>query len=98
MRPFLRPAVQSSIITAFGYPPTPTFSFQTLYRRLSQQGYLIYPGKLSRADTFRIGTIGQVFPRDVEQLVQAIGTALREMNVGRGEARHAEADVQPRSG
>ena len=77
--PYLRPEVQSYIITAFAYPDRPGFSFQSLYRMLSQQGFLIYPGKLSQADTFRIGTIGQVFPPDVARLVNAIGDALDHM-------------------
>ena len=37
--------------------------------------FVIYPGKVSVADTFRIGTIGQVFPDDVQRLLRAIGAA-----------------------
>jgi 2-aminoethylphosphonate-pyruvate transaminase len=79
LRPYLRPEVQSYIITAFAYPDLPGFSFAGLYRSLSQQGFLIYPGKLSQADTFRIGTIGQVFPPDVARLVNAIYEAFDHM-------------------
>ena len=79
LRPYLPPAVQSHIITAFRLPPLPGFSFDAFYRRLSEDGFIIYPGKLTKADTFRIGTIGRLFPADIEQLVHAIRQVLREM-------------------
>src|SRR5271165_4288066 len=44
-RSFLRPAVQSWIITAFHYPADPRFSFEGLYLQLSEKGFIIYPGK-----------------------------------------------------
>src|SRR5690606_30883443 len=50
-RPYLPPSVQSCIITSFHYPPDPGFSFDAFYRRLSDRGHIIYPGKISRADT-----------------------------------------------
>ena len=79
IRPYLRREVQSQIITAFASPATPGFSFPAFYRRLSERGFLIYPGKLTQVDTFRIGTIGRLFPSDLEQLIQAIGKTLIEL-------------------
>jgi 2-aminoethylphosphonate-pyruvate transaminase len=79
IQPYLKREVQSHIITAFTYPRTPSFSFSAFYRGLSERGFLIYPGKLTQVDTFRIGTIGRLFPSDVQQLVLAIGHALLEM-------------------
>lgn len=79
--PYLAPAVQSWIITSFPYPRDPRFTFADFYRRLSERGFIIYPGKISRADTFRIGTIGRLFPADLEQLVAAIELVLRDMGV-----------------
>ena len=75
--PFLRPDLQSFIITAFGYPDTPAFRFPDFYRHLSDRGMIIYPGKLTRRDTFRIGTIGRLFPEDIAALVNAVEAALR---------------------
>src|SRR5213594_2972825 len=60
-RVYLDPKVQSCIITSFYYPSDPNFNFQTLYRRLSDKGFIIYPGKISQADTFRIGSVGRLF-------------------------------------
>jgi 2-aminoethylphosphonate-pyruvate transaminase len=46
---------------------------------LSGCGFIIYPGKLTKVDTFRIGTIGRIFPADIEQLVYAIEHVLLKM-------------------
>ncbi len=77
-QPYLDPAVQSCIITAFLYPDLPGFDFATLYERLSDSGYIIYPGKLSQADTFRIGSIGRIHPADVRALLAALDLATRD--------------------
>ena len=41
---------------------------------------IIYPGKLTRVDTFRIGTIGRLFETDIAQLLHAIEDVLRDMS------------------
>ncbi|MCR8643074.1 2-aminoethylphosphonate--pyruvate transaminase [Paenibacillus sp. N1-5-1-14] len=64
--------VQSPIITAFRYPDSSNFTFKELYNRLKEEGFVIYPGKISAADTFRIGNIGDVHPADMERLVEVI--------------------------
>jgi 2-aminoethylphosphonate-pyruvate transaminase len=78
IRPYLDPAVQSHIITAFHYPAG-EFDFAVFYRKLSERGFIIYPGKLTQVDTFRIGNIGRLFPTDMEQLVGAIEAVLQQM-------------------
>lgn len=82
IRPYLDPKVQSHIITAFHYPDGP-FEFDRFYRMLSDRGFIIYPGKLTQVNTFRIGNIGRLFPADLEQLVNAIGLVLGEMRGGK---------------
>ena len=79
-RPLLAPAVQSHIITAFRYPDA-GFDFGVFYGKLSERGFIIYPGKLTQVDTFRIGNIGRLFPQDLEQLVAAIAAVLAEMDI-----------------
>lgn len=79
---YLQPEDQGPIITSFRYPSDPNFDFGTFYEGLNARGFVIYPGKLSDADTFRIGTIGRIFPADVEQLLAAIEATLAEMGVG----------------
>lgn len=62
---------QSPIITSFYYPSA-SFDFQSFYQQLKAKGFVIYPGKISQADTFRIGNIGDVHPDDFRRLVDAI--------------------------
>lgn len=64
---------QSPIITSFYYP-TADFDFIRFYQRLKAKGFVIYPGKISQADTFRIGNIGDVYPDDFSRLVDAIAS------------------------
>ena len=62
---------QGPIITSFLYPSA-DFDFTSFYARLKEKGFVIYPGKISDADTFRIGNIGDIFPKDMEALIQSI--------------------------
>ena len=62
---------QGPIITSFLYSSA-DFDFASFYERLKAKGFVIYPGKISHADTFRIGNIGDVFPEDMEALIRAI--------------------------
>jgi len=75
---YLRPQIQGHIITSFLYPKDGNFNFERFYRKLSDRGFVIYPGKLSKADAFRIGNIGQIFPDDVRSLIVAIQEVLEE--------------------
>ena len=63
--------LQSPIITSFEYPAE-NFSFRDFYAQLKKAGFVIYPGKISKMETFRIGTIGQVFPDDIKKLLEII--------------------------
>jgi 2-aminoethylphosphonate-pyruvate transaminase len=71
--PLLDVSLQSPIISSFLYP-TPAFSFSSFYNDLKNKGFVIYPGKISEKDTFRIGTIGDVHPDDFKNLIEAIAT------------------------
>ena len=73
--------LQGHIITSFHYPSHANFDFEDFYGRLSEKGFVIYPGKLSQADCFRIGTIGRIFPEDIRQLLTAIETTLAALGV-----------------
>jgi len=76
------PREQSSpIIGSFLYPAHPRFDFPDFYRRLSARGFLIYPGKLTRAECFRLGNIGQLFPADMQALLVAVKAVADEMGL-----------------
>lgn len=62
---------QGCIITSFLYPSA-DFDFEDFYNKLKGKGFVIYPGKISDADTFRIGNIGDIFPSDIKALLEAI--------------------------
>lgn len=79
-QPLLPDDLQSPIITSFLYPDN-TFSFRAFYDALKRLGFVIYPGKISQADTFRIGTIGHVFPADIDRLLVAVDAAVRELGL-----------------
>ncbi|NRQ57108.1 2-aminoethylphosphonate--pyruvate transaminase [Brevibacillus sp. HD1.4A] len=72
LRVLLPKESQSPFITSFYYPEVESFSFAELYERLKQAGFVIYPGKISQANTFRIGNIGEVYPADMERLLAAV--------------------------
>jgi 2-aminoethylphosphonate-pyruvate transaminase len=78
---YLRPEHQSAIITTFHYPAEPGFRFEEFYDRLNAKGMVIYPGKLTHAECFRIGTIGRLFEADICALLAAIQETLQEMGI-----------------
>ncbi|HAU4907720.1 TPA: 2-aminoethylphosphonate--pyruvate transaminase [Aeromonas hydrophila] len=73
--PLLPEQWQSPIITAFYSPLHPDYRFADFYLRLKAQGFVIYPGKVSQADCFRIGNIGDVTPARVRGLLAAMASA-----------------------
>jgi 2-aminoethylphosphonate-pyruvate transaminase len=78
---YLEPKNQGYIITSFRYPDHPNFRFDEFYRQLNEKGYVIYPGKVSEGNCFRIGHIGRIFPSDTCDLLAAIRTTLGEMEI-----------------
>jgi len=63
---------QSPIITGFINPTEPGYDFMRFYSLLKEKGFVIYPGKVTGIDSFRIGTIGHVFPEDIDRLIVAV--------------------------
>jgi len=78
---YLRPEDQSHVITSFRYPKHPNWDFEEFYRRLNEKGYVIYPGKLSDADCFRIGTIGRIGTNEMHELLGGITRVVKEMGL-----------------
>lgn len=78
---YLPPEDQGYIITSFLYPEDSNFSFELFYEKLNEKDYVIYPGKVSNADCFRIGNIGRIFESDVRALLAAIRETIAEMGI-----------------
>ncbi len=73
--------LQAPIIVTFHMPKDPAFDFQRFYDGLSERGFLIYPGKLTVADSFRIGCIGRLYPKDMHSALAAVRDVLAELGV-----------------
>ena len=71
-KPSLPEKLQSPIITSFCYPEKLAISFKEMYDTLKLGGYVIYPGKISKAETFRIGNIGEVYESDILGLLKKV--------------------------
>ncbi|MGI9402022.1 MAG: 2-aminoethylphosphonate--pyruvate transaminase [Rhizobiaceae bacterium] len=71
----------SPIIVTFFSPADPAFSFDKFYQLMKESGFIIYPGKLTVVDSFRIGCIGQMDENVMDRVVKAASAALTEMGV-----------------
>jgi 2-aminoethylphosphonate-pyruvate transaminase len=80
-RLFLDNAVQAPIIATFRSPQDPRFAFDRLYSALASRGFVIYPGKLTNAESFRIGCIGNLTPSDFDRLVASVGEIMAELGL-----------------
>jgi 2-aminoethylphosphonate-pyruvate transaminase len=77
--------LQAPIIVTFRMPADPRFLFDGFYERLRARGYVIYPGKLTVAPSFRIGCIGRIGPEEMRGALAAIEATLQEMGVASGQ-------------
>ncbi len=64
--------LQGPIITTFFYPDNVSYDFAEMYNYIKDRGYAIYPGKVTDAETFRIGNIGEIYKEDIEKLCSII--------------------------
>ena len=83
-KPFLKPALQAPIIVTFHAPADPAYDFKRFYAACKVQGFILYPGKLTQVETFRVGCIGAIGRNEMAQAVQAVAQALREMGIADG--------------
>ncbi|MEM5431290.1 2-aminoethylphosphonate--pyruvate transaminase [Cupriavidus oxalaticus] len=80
-RPFLPAAVQAPIIVTFHAPADARYDFKTFYGKVRERGYILYPGKLTQVETFRVGCIGAIDDNEMRNVVTAVGEVLREMGI-----------------
>lgn len=78
---YLPEEIQGHIINSFLYPQHPNFNFERFYQKLNDKDCVIYPGKLSKANAFRIGNIGQLFQEDMEHLVRSMAEVFEEEQI-----------------
>jgi len=78
---FLPNNLQAPIIITFFKPQSKNYNFDRFYQLLAEKNYLIYPGKITNAETFRIGCIGSLNKKEVEGALEAIKEVVKEMNI-----------------
>ena len=80
-RPFLRPEIQAPIIVTFHAPIDKRYEFKAFYEAAKSHGFILYPGKLTTLETFRVGCIGAIGRLEMAQAVNAVAAALRELGI-----------------
>jgi 2-aminoethylphosphonate-pyruvate transaminase len=81
LRAFLEPKVQAPIIVTFHAPADPHYAFKDFYERVRDKGFILYPGKLTQVETFRVGCIGAIGPDEMRLAVNAVRDTLHEMGI-----------------
>lgn len=81
LRTYLADDVQAPIIVTFHSPDHPNFQFSKLYEGVKAQGFILYPGKLTQIETFRVGCIGAIDAKDIFKVTEATARTLRDLGV-----------------
>src|SRR6267154_280051 len=81
LKSFLPAAIQAPIIVTFHAPPSPRYKFRTFYDAVKARGYILYPGKLTTIETFRVGCMGQLGERGMAGAVAAIAAVLADLKL-----------------
>ncbi|HEX9276746.1 MAG TPA: 2-aminoethylphosphonate--pyruvate transaminase, partial [Casimicrobiaceae bacterium] len=80
-RPFLDPHIQAPIIVTFHAPADSKYAFKEFYERVRDKGFILYPGKLTQLETFRVGCIGAIGRDEMRHAVNAVRDTLHEMGI-----------------
>lgn len=81
LRAYLPEAVQAPVIVTFHGPADSRYAFKEFYARVRERGYILYPGKLTQIETFRVGCIGAIDANEIRNAVSAIDAVLTDMGV-----------------
>ena len=79
LKSFLPAAIQAPIIVTFHAPDNPHYQFKAFYNAVKALGYILYPGKLTTLETFRVGCMGQLGERGMGGAVEAVGKVLAQL-------------------
>ena len=78
---FLPRAIQAPIIVTFHAPGDPNYTFKAFYDKVRARGYILYPGKLTQLETFRVGCIGAIDANEMRNVASAVAETLKEMAI-----------------
>jgi len=82
-RPFLDARIQAPIIVTFHAPADPHYTFRAFYDSVRDKGFILYPGKLTQVETFRVGCIGAIDRDEMRHAVNAVRDTLAELQIER---------------
>ncbi len=82
--PFLPADIQAPIIVTFHAPADPAYEFKKFYDAAKRHGFILYPGKLTQLETFRVGCIGAIGTVEIEQAVHAVALAMQDLGIADG--------------
>jgi len=80
-RPFLEAEVQAPVIVTFHAPTDSKYDFKAFYAAVRERGYILYPGKLTQIETFRVGCIGAIDDNEMRNVVTAISQSLASLGI-----------------
>ena len=80
-RSFLPKSVQAPIIVTFHAPADSNYAFKSFYEKVRSRGYILYPGKLTQVETFRVGCIGAIDASEMRNVASAVAETLKEMGI-----------------
>jgi 2-aminoethylphosphonate-pyruvate transaminase len=80
-RVFLDARIQAPIIVTFHAPADPKYAFKPFYDEVRNRGFILYPGKLTQLETFRVGCIGAIGPEEMRHAVNAVRDSLRALGI-----------------
>lgn len=80
---FLAREIQAPVIVTFHAPDDPAYAFGPFYEKVKARGYVLYPGKLTQVETFRVGCIGAIDENEMRNVVSAVAETLKDMGVTR---------------
>jgi 2-aminoethylphosphonate-pyruvate transaminase len=81
LRGFLRPEIQAPIIVTFHAPADKGYEFKRFYAADKARGFILYPGKLTQVETFRVGCIGAIDANEMRNVVSAVAETLKDMGI-----------------
>src|SRR5579862_3305387 len=79
LKSFLPATIQAPIIVTFHAPASPHYAFKSFYNEVKKRGYILYPGKLTTVETFRVGCMGELGERGIAGAVEAVAEVLAQM-------------------
>jgi len=80
-RTFVARELQAPVIVTFHAPSDPNYTFKAFYEKVKARGYVLYPGKLTQVETFRVGCIGAIDSNEMRNVVSAVKATLQDIGI-----------------